>query len=321
MQNLFGLDALTELDPRSAGDVRSSLLRVLTDLYVHRLSHTPDEERHYTELALRLLETADVATRVAVAGQLARYQSPPPAVWQWLRDDLPEVAAALGGPAPAQPSALLEHMATVETASDEEARPSDAFAGIDAASAGELNELFFSADAVERRLILLNLDVVAPAAAVGTGVPYDSSVSGRLEVAALGGNREGFVHELTRALRIPRDQARRIARDPSGEPVVVAAKALGMPREVLYRVLMFVNPAVGHSVARVHALAALNDEITRQAAAGMVAIWQALPQDEGAGTRHQPLMWDDATRQRPRSGVTTQFTPVAVPAGQRHRAS
>ena len=35
-----------------------------------------------------------------------------------------------------------------------------------------------------------------------------------------------------------------------------------MPRDVLYRILMFVNPAVGHSVERVHALAALYDEMT-----------------------------------------------------------
>ena len=71
-------------------------------------------------------------------------------------------------------------------------------------------------------------------------------------------------------------------RDDLGEPVVVVAKALSMPREVLYRVLMFVNPTVGHSVERVHALAALNDEMTQAAAEGMVAIWQALQQRDRA---------------------------------------
>ena len=39
-----------------------------------------------------------------------------------------------------------------------------------------------------------------------------------------------------------------------GEPIVVAVKALGIPRDVVYRMLMFVNPTVGHSVERVHAL-------------------------------------------------------------------
>ena len=61
---------------------------------------------------------------------------------------------------------------------------------------------------------------------------------------------------------------------------------------------MFVNPAVGHSVERVHALAALYDEMTQPAAEGMVAIWQALQQNERARATHRPLAWDDETRRR-----------------------
>ena len=53
-QNFFGFDGLTDLSRRSGIDMRPTLLRVLTDLYVHRLSHSADEERHYTELALRM---------------------------------------------------------------------------------------------------------------------------------------------------------------------------------------------------------------------------------------------------------------------------
>ncbi len=49
-----------------------------------------------------------------------------------------------------------------------------------------------------------------------------------------------------------------------------------MPRDVLYRLLLFVNTAIGHSVERVHALATLYDEMTTQAAEHMVAIWQAI---------------------------------------------
>ena len=62
--------------------------------------------------------------------------------------------------------------------------------------------------------------------------------------------------------------------------MVVAGKVSRVPRDVLYRILMFVNPAVGHSVERVHALAALYDEITVPAAEGMLAIWQALQHQE-----------------------------------------
>ena len=48
-QHLFGLDWLTALGARTGADMRPTLLRVLTDLYVHRLSHTPEEERHFKE--------------------------------------------------------------------------------------------------------------------------------------------------------------------------------------------------------------------------------------------------------------------------------
>ena len=87
--------------------MRPTLLRVLTDLYVHRLSHTPDEERHYTELALRLLEAVDVSTRVAVARRFAGYISPPLRVLQWLMRDLPEVRAQLRSHPLLQPAASV----------------------------------------------------------------------------------------------------------------------------------------------------------------------------------------------------------------------
>src|SRR5271168_791143 len=93
MDSLSNLDNLTGLGLRGGVDMRPTLLRVLTDLYVQKLTHTPDEELHYTELALRLLDAVDVPTRAAVAGRLARHLSPPLRVIQRLAADLPEVAA------------------------------------------------------------------------------------------------------------------------------------------------------------------------------------------------------------------------------------
>ena len=81
-QSLFSLEGLTDFGLRNSVDVRPTLLRVLTDLYVHRLAHTPDEERHYTELALRLLEAVDVPTRIAVAKRLAGYRAAPARVFR-----------------------------------------------------------------------------------------------------------------------------------------------------------------------------------------------------------------------------------------------
>jgi hypothetical protein len=321
-QRMFGLEGMADLGSRTGVDMRSTLLRVLTDLYVHRLSHSPEEERHYTELALRLLDVVDVPTRVVVAKRFAHYLSPPLRVLHWLSRDVSDVARELRIHPLLQPRAG-RHTApgdTDLTTAIEKDTSADMATFSDLAHAAELNEQFFAANAAERRLILLNLNVVAPIGVGRVRVTRDLAVGQRLEAAVLAANRETFALELSQALAIPREQSRRIARDELGEPVVVAAKVLGMARDVLYRVLMFINPAVGHSVERVHALAALNDEMTLPAAEGMVAIWQALPRTERVDQRHRPLMWDDAAPpRRARAGAAAALMPRTAAAATRRR--
>ena len=103
------LDGLAHLSKRSGVDMRPTLLRVLTDLYVQKLTHTDDEERHYTELALRLLDTVDVATRTAVATRLARHLAPPRRILERLAGDLPGIAE------PVRAHPVLRAAAKVET--------------------------------------------------------------------------------------------------------------------------------------------------------------------------------------------------------------
>jgi hypothetical protein len=262
---------------------------------------------------------------VAVAKRFARYLSPPLRILQWLARDLPLVAAELRAhpllQPPAAPASRVAATPDVEARPGDKERQSPAPRIMDAATAGELNELFFTATAEERKLILLNLDVVAPPAPNGGRVAADPSVGQQLEAAVLTGKTEHFITRLAQALLIAPEQARRIARDELGEPVVVAGKALGLGREVLCRILMFVNPAVGHSVERVHALAALYDEMSAPAAESMLAIWQALHHDEPARTRYQPLVWDDETRRRVRQGLTVRRKPLAPQTGDRRNAS
>jgi hypothetical protein len=327
---LSSLNGLADIGLRSGVDMRPTLIRVLTDLYVQKLTHTADEERHYTELALRLLDGVDVPTRATVAARLAKHLSPPLRVIQYLVNDLPEIAASLRGHAalkpPAQPAAPpLPPVAiapTIELTTPaepplhdepiEHAPVTDLRGIVDATTAGELNDIFFTAAEHERRLILLNLHVAAPLSPGQVVVLRDPGIGQRLEAAALGNHREELVKHLAEALRIPREQARRIVRDDHGEPLVVAVKALGIPRDVVYRLLMFVNPAVGHSVERVHALAMLYDEMTAQAAEGMVAIWQALRSEARATAKHQPLLWNDE-RSRARPAAAPARRPLAAP--------
>jgi hypothetical protein len=325
---LSSLNGLADIGLRSGVDMRPTLIRVLTDLYVQKLAHTADEERHYTELALRLLDGVDAATRAAVSTRLAKHLSPPLRVIQYLVNDLPEIAAPLRGHAalqpPAQPAApapvaiapAIEDIAPIETPPQEEpiehAPVTDLRGTMDATTAAELDDIFFISAENERRLILLNLHVAAPLSPGQVAVLRDPEIGERLQAAALGNHREELAKQLAEALRIPRDQARRVVRDDLGEPMVVAVKALGISRDVVYRLLMFVNPTVGHSVERVHALAMLFDEITAQAAEGMVAIWQALRSEARATAKHQPLLWNDE-RSRARPAAAPARRPLAAP--------
>lgn len=326
---LSGLEGFSDIGLRGGVDMRPTLLRVLTDLYVQKLSHTPDEERHYTELALRLLDSVDVQTRVAVAGRLAHHLSPPASVIERLMIDLPEVTAALRSKRPARlpngptatPTAVVA--ATSERIPKTEAARSATAVGLDAEIARELNALFFAANADERRLILVNLHLVAySSATAGAPLVRDSTIGRKLEAAALARRREDFESELSHSLHISREQARRIVGDSLGEPIVIAAKALAVPRDLLYRILLFINTAVGHSVERVHALAMLYDEMTGQAAQDVVAIWQALDvnKDRRATGIHRPVL-ASGEAQPPRQAPFAQPAPAPAAKIVRREAS
>src|ERR1700756_1905121 len=72
-----GFDGLLTLSRREGVDIRPTLLRVLTDLYVQTSKHTTDEERQFIELTSRLIDEVDDATRAAVRARLAIYPGTP----------------------------------------------------------------------------------------------------------------------------------------------------------------------------------------------------------------------------------------------------
>src|SRR5262249_29171578 len=122
------------------------------------------------------------------------------------------------------------------------------------APAAELCELFFAANADERRLILLGL----PYAALPPANPIMPVAAGEaireLETAALSHSTETFAREIERALGISRKYARRLIEDESGEPMLVAGAALAMPEEVLQRILLCLHPVISQSVQRIYEL-------------------------------------------------------------------
>jgi hypothetical protein len=284
------LDGLFDLACRDGVDIRPTLLRVLTDLYVQKPMHSAEEEAQYVALALGLIDTVDPGTRATVAARLARYDAAPEAVLRRLG-----VQAAVP-PAPVKPAAPAEP----------------------AMAPDELANLFFSAGRDERRLILANLEFADSQTAPAPASPH---LIERLEAAALAHNAAEFTRLLALALRLSHDFASRIVRDPSGEPIVVAAKAIGMKAAVLQRILLCLDPAIAQSVARVYDLADLYDEITFATAARMLAIWR----DSGGSRRpvHAPQLYDDALRNlRARMGGNRQRraqpqAPAAARSGTR----
>ena len=306
-----GLEDLLDLGHGDGIDMRPTLLRVLTDLYLQRPTHTPEDERYYTELALRLIDATDVAARAALAARLAAYPSAPRSVIERLARDVIEVAGPILEHSTCLSAADLEEIAEVRGGAHAQmiaARPPAEPPAMRAtgpadnpsrkAEAIELSELFYAAGTPERRLILINLDysTLAPFRPLSSMQRTDV---GRLESAVLQHNTEAVVRELERALGVSRAQARRMVDDELGEPIVVTAKAMNLPADVLQRMLLFINPRVGQSVDRVYELAELYSEISVDAARRLIAIWRDAerPESERAESKqdhHAAVAWRTA---------------------------
>jgi hypothetical protein len=362
LPNLAGFEGLIDLDRRGV-DIRPTLLRVLTDQYMHRRVHTLAEERQYTELTLRLLDETDVPARAAVATRLATHANAPRAIILRLARDVLTVAEPVLRSSPQLAPADLDAIArergptyaaiiaertSSQTASQPAPRPSAPLpaarpsqpqrptppphrqpwhvspAGTDTAEvsaavnakaldvkpdirpditrdvtptvdAKELCGLFFAADSLERRLILISLEFL-PTAPPALPTAMQQTDIWRFESSALQHKTEAVLRELERALGISRQTALRIVEDDSGEPIVAAAKAMELPADVLQRILLFMNPRVGQSVDRVYELAGLYADITVNAALRLIGIWRDADPPEMRTAKHAAL-WQDAVEQ------------------------
>src|SRR6185369_6451120 len=103
-----GFDGLMTLSRREGVDIRPTLLRVLTDLYVQTSAHSDDEERQFVELTSRLIDQVDDATRAAVRARLAIYPATPAEIMDKLglrrsQQPLPVAAAIATAPAGSPP--------------------------------------------------------------------------------------------------------------------------------------------------------------------------------------------------------------------------
>jgi hypothetical protein len=355
MPNLEGLIRLARQD---GIDVRPTLIRVLTDMYVQKDDHSRDEERRFIELATWLLSTVDSATRAAVAKKLAAYPQAPRAVVRRLAADEFEVAEPVLRHSPCLTTEDLltvtiecgwQHAAAIAsremrtettaplaapevnddigptadmTASEPPAVAAD-FVALDApepeaefswnpipmveAPTAEVGpdlttgRRFLTGGAEERRAILAEFGDAPAAGATHLPAPAPEAIA-RLEATALAERPDDFARELQHLLLVSRETAQEIVDDNRGEPVMIAARALEIPGNVLLRILLFLNPAVGRSVERVFDLMDLFTRITPEAARALAAGWRDHKTGERRTARYQPALWDDETAARRGSG-------------------
>ncbi|BBO05007.1 DUF2336 domain-containing protein [Bradyrhizobium ottawaense] len=307
-KSLFpGFDGLMSLSRREGVDVRPTLLRVLTDLYVQTRIHSDDEQRQFTELATRLIDQVDDATRAAIKAKLAIYPSTPVPVLQKLglvaahEGRRVPLAREIPMPAPAPAPARTPTDAELRMAANMAMQPKDA---------AEIHDMFFRAGASERALILHNLAQTPLKAAPRIPTVRAKRAIQILEMAAIAGDVENFTLELGDSLILPSRVAAQIVDDAGGEALAVAARALDMPSPNFQRILLFFKPEIGTSVNEVYRLSRLYDRLNDRSALVMLAAWRgstlAVTRAKYQSSLH------DGERQRARAGAS-QTRPGVQP--------
>src|SRR5450756_1144013 len=230
-----GFDGLMTLSRREGVDIRPTLLRVLTDLYVQAPAHSAEEERQFVELTSRLIDQVDDATRAAVRARLAIYPGTPAEVLRRLgmKPVSPDRRLPVARAIPASPSAV----APVKPPSEAQLRMASSLS-MQPKDAAEINDMFSRANASERALILHNLQETPLRASARIPAARARRAIETLEMAAFATDIENFTLELGEALILPARVAIQVVSDPGGEPLACAARALDMPSPVFQRVLL-----------------------------------------------------------------------------------
>ena len=302
-----GFDGLMTLSRREGVDIRPTLLRVLTDLYVQARSHSPDEERQFVELTSRLIEQVDDATRAAVRARLAIYPGTPlrTMIQLGLRPAHPNDPLPLAeeiSPAPAVERAIREPTgAELRLASTLSMQPKDA---------AEISDMFFGAGGPERAAILHNLNDTPLKASPRIPESRAKRALHILEMAAFASDAENFALELGEALILPSRIAAQVTADPGGEPLACAMKALDTPSAIFQRILLFLNPEFGSSVQKVFRISRMYERLTERSALVMIAAWRGSSM-AAARAKYRPMLHDDE-RQRGRS-APAQTRPAVQP--------
>jgi hypothetical protein len=279
-----GFDGLLTLSRREGVDIRPTLLRVLTDLYVQTAAHTAEEEQHFVELTSRLIDQVDDATRAAVRARLSIYPQTPAAIMSKLRLHAatePRATKAAQSPPPASLPAAETKPQALATLSME---PRDG---------SEISQMFFAANARERVLILQNLATAPLRPSPRIHPSRAARAIETLHMAAFASDVDNFVTELGETLILPARIAERVVKDPGGEPLACAVKAIGM------------------SVITVYRLSRLYDLLDERSARILLAVWRGATMSE-VRAKYRPALYHEE-RHRARTVPTHERPGVAQP--------
>jgi hypothetical protein len=288
-------EILTELGDWPGGNMAARLLLALTALYAQRPTHTVEEQQQYVELALRLIDKVETATRTAVADILQRYADAPAEIVQRLGGGQSSRDGDLVGEPHSiwdQHCAGNQHFESNRYLADRECALTPALSDTPAVrqlsapfppahgAEEEFGEAFFAASPMERRRLL---SLIPRGRGDDVQAAAEDSAHGyrKVNAAALQGRGVEFAREFAQLIDIPNSLCERILNDPSGEPMVVAAKAAGMPIAILQRTLLLVSASASYSVQRVYDLTDLYHGLDGRAARDLLAQWrtQAKPDD------------------------------------------
>lgn len=350
VQRLIGL-------ARSNGiDVRPTLLRVLVDQFVIDTHHPAAEVTRFGELVLNLLPRASEADRVVVAEKLAGHRQTPTAVARRLASDVGVVARPIllqsralsdddlflavrsGDLAKALAVAEREDIGLAALVALEEMDDPAIRAALaarvgrqptsgrmpSASGPAEIGQRFLAGSASQRESLIAELAMAQQPLPAGSA-PRMAEAGQGLEVAALSRRPHALAEAVGRIFGLDSELARRIASDPGGEPLVACARALDLGPQATTRILLFAHEAIGTSVDRIYALAALYEAMPRAAAITILRSWQAaVGQDVATRTaRYQPVYAADASdrvgarQAASTTGRAAPRAPSARPAGNR----
>jgi Uncharacterised protein conserved in bacteria (DUF2336) len=297
-----GFDGLMTLSHREGVDIRPTLLRVLTDLYVQARVHSADEERQFIELTSRLIDEVDDTTRAAVRARLAIYPATPIEILRklGLRPSQPDQPLPLAQAIPA--SMLAPHPPVRKP---DEPTPSEQGLSMQPKDAAEICDMFFHAGSNERAAMLQGLARTPLKPSPRIPEKRAARAVDILDMAAFVCDVESFTLELGDSLILPARIAEQVVNDPGGEALACAAKALDMPSAVFQRVLLFLKPDIGQSVHAVFRLARLYDRLNDRAALIMLAAWRGSVVAQ-ARAKYRPALYDD---ERPRARAALRASP------------